>query len=247
MKLAAKPQASATDLEREKKNTMNLRHQVSGSARSLGLSATALATFLLVAQPAPADVTTYTSSAEFFAALGGKTLVIEDYESYDLDMTIPPGTKLMGVTYTSWPTAFGGLIGDDFANIDTRSLYLERNGDPGQGDGDFFFPGDTFSVAFDTPVTAIGMFFNVVPGAGEFMFIETPVGTTATGGFEPDMGTFFFAGLISDESFGTATIGSTLSAPSGWNADNLVFAPIPAPAALALFGAAGLFIRRRRR
>ena len=85
-------------------------------------------------------------------------------------------------------------------------------------------------VVGQQPYLAPGMSFEYTSGA----IIETPVGTTATGGFEPDMGTFFFAGLISDESFGTATIGSTLSAPSGWNADNLVFAPIPAPAALAL-------------
>ena len=192
-------------------------------------------------------VSTYTSSAEFFAALGGTPFLVEDYEGYPLDTVLGPGETFNGITYTSWSAGFGGLIGDDFANIGAQSLYLERNGDPGQGEGDFFFRGDSFSVAFDTQVTAIGMFFNVVAGPGEFMFIETPVGTASTGGFEQDMGTFFFAGLISTKAFSTATIGSTGEAPSGWNADNLIRAEIPTPGTLVLLAIAGCIQRKRRR
>lgn len=217
-------------------------------SRSLGFRARSLVILALSTQPAVAGVQTYTNSAEFFAALGGTPFIVEGYESLPLDTVIGPGDTVNGVTYTAWSAGFGGLIGNNFANIETRGLYLERDGIPGEGDFDYFFPGDTFSISMAKPITAIGMFFNVVPGPDlDFMFIETPVGTASTGGFNPDMGTFFFVGLISDASFDTATLGSTLAAPSGWNADNLIFAPIPAPAALALFGAAGLFIRRRRR
>ena len=227
---------------------MNRRHRVNWTTRSVGLSALAIAMLSLVEQPTAAQVFKFTSSEDFLEALSGTPFIVEGYESLPLDTVLGPGETINGVTYTTWSAGFGGLIGNNFANIGTRSLYLERDGLPGEGEADYFFPGDTFSVAFDKPVTAIGMFFNVVPGPDlEFMFIQTPVGTVSTGGFNPDMGTFFFAGLISDVPFDTATIGSTFDAPSGWNADNLIFAPIPSPAVLALFGAAGLFIRRRRR
>ncbi len=198
---------------------------------------------------ARADVVTYTSSADFFAALGDTPIVIEDYESYDLEMTIPSGTELNGVTYTSWPTEFGGLIGDAFANLDSQGLYVERDGLPGQGDGDFFFNPESFTAQFSTSVTAVGMFFNVVASddVSGYMFINTPVGQASTGGSTPDTGTFFFAGLISTDPFNGAVIGSTADAPSGWNADNLIMAPIPEPTALAclLVGLGIASVRRR--
>ena len=180
---------------------------------------------------ARADVVTYTSSAEFFAALADTSIVIEDYESYELESTIPPGTELMGVTYSTWPTEFGGLIGDAFANFDAQSLYVERDGLPGQGDGDFFFNPESFNIQFSTPVTAVGMFFNVASSdvVSDYMFINTPEGTALTGGSAQDTGTFFFAGIISTEPFSGAIIGSTEDAPTGWNADNLIMAPVPEP------------------
>ena len=198
---------------------------------------------------ARADVTTYTSSSDFFDALGDTPIVIEDYESYDLDSTIPPGTELMGVTYTTWPTVFGGLIGDDFANLDAQSLYLERDGIPGQGEQDFFFNAESFTTQFSIPITAVGMFFNVFESedVSDYMFINTPVGQAFTGGPEQDTGTFFFAGLISTEPFSGAIFGSTVDAPSGWNADNLIMAPIPEPTALAcLLVGLGIASTRRR-
>lgn len=196
-----------------------------------------------------ADVTTYTSSSDFFDALGETPLEIEDFESYALDSTIPPGTELMGITYISWPTVFGGLIGDDFANLDAQSLYLERDGIPGQGEGDFFFNPESFTTQFSTPITAVGIFFNVFESedVSDYMFINTPVGQAFTGGPVADTGTFFFAGLISTEPFSGAIFGSTVDAPSGWNADNLIMAPIPEPTALAcLVVGLGVASTRRR-
>ncbi len=197
---------------------------------------------------ARADVTTYTSSSDFFDALGDTPFEIEDFESYALDSTIPPGTELMGITYVSWPTVFGGLIGDDFANLDAQSLYLERDGIPGQGEGDFFFNPESFTTQFSTPITAVGMFFNVFESedVSDYMFINTPVGQAFTGGSVQDTGTFFFAGLISTEPFDLATFGSTVDAPSGWNADNLIMAPIPEPTTLAcLVVGVGMALTRR--
>ena len=179
----------------------------------------------LAAATAHADVQTFTSSFEFFNALDDAAHVTEDFEGFGLDEVIPPGTQVGNVIYDSFPTAFGGLVGDNYFNLGFQSLYLERDGVAGHGETDFYYPGESIAVAFAQDVYAIGIFFNVdISEFSDYMYIETPVGTASTGGALQDLNGMFFAGLISDQPFGTAVIGSTADAPTGWNMDELTYA-----------------------
>ena len=76
-------------------------------------------------------------------------------------------------------------------------------------------------------MNAVAGFFNVGASAEveDYVFVETPVGTAFSGGALGDPSGMFFAGLISEEPFTTATFGCTPAAPTGWNFDNMHRAP----------------------
>lgn len=181
---------------------------------------------LAAATPALADVETFIFEFEFLDALDGAKITTEDFEAFEIDSVIAPGSTVNGVTYNTFPTAFGGLVGDDYFNLDLQGLYVERDGVPGQDPAtEFYYPGDSVTVTFAQPVTAVAMFFNVgaTLDATDYVFIETPVGTATSGGdfINQDPSGLFFCGLVSDEPFTTATFGSTFEAPTGWNMDNM--------------------------
>jgi len=178
--------------------------------------------------PAFAQFDTYTSEFDFFNALGGADVVTEGFEGFDLDEVIPAGTQVGDVIFESFPTEFGGLAGDNYFVFDFRGLHVERDGIPGEGDLDFYFPGDEVGLSFTNDVFAVAFYFNVGPSndVSDYMYVETPVGTAFTGGPVQDLSGMFFAGIISKTPFSTATIGSTFDAPTGWNGDNLIYAPV---------------------
>jgi hypothetical protein len=179
-----------------------------------------------------AAVLTYSSSASFFAGLGSRPFTTEGYESFPINSTISSGTTLNGITYSSFPTGTIGRIDDIYNKLGNASLALQR----GVDSTSFFFPGESFSVAFAAPVSAIGIFFNANIAPTNSLFIQTAEGTARTGGATYDTGTLYFAGLISDTTFTTATIGGLL-AGSTFNVDNLTLAQatnVPEPSSLPL-------------
>ena len=127
-----------------------------------------------------------------------------------------------------------------FNRIGKQSLALSRPPDDTL-DG-FFLPGDSFSVTFARPISAVGIFFNTTATltAGD-LFINTPAGAAGTGGpvSNYDAGGLFFAGLISDSSFSTATFGAVGGGhlSSGFNVDDLTYA-VPEPSYLLLLSGA---------
>ncbi len=196
----------------------------------------AVAAHLLGEVTCSAATITFTNSAAFNAALTAVPMTVEGYETYPVNSTISNGTLLNGVTYVAFPTGTDGRIDNTFNRIGNQSLALER-----PGLGDFFFPGDALSLSFSSPVFAVGIFFNVSISPANSLSIATPVGTASTGGPIYDMSTLYFAGLISDVSFTSATIGSSLTS-SGYNLDNLTFTTnqVSVPEQLGFFGPAAI-------
>ncbi|MDX1961927.1 MAG: hypothetical protein SFX18_02160 [Pirellulales bacterium] len=200
-----------------------------GWLRPLWLGVMVAGMFCQTSGMAVAATSTYTSSADFFTALGATPFVTETYESYPINSTIPAGTLLNGINYDSFPIGADGRVDNNYNRLGDASLALQR----GLNSFAFFFPGESFSVTFENPVYGVGIFFNVVESPVDSLFINTPVGNALTGGATYDQGTLYFAGLISDTPFSSVTIGGDATIGSGYNVDNLTYVtnPIPEPSA----------------
>ena len=205
----------------------------------------ALAFCVLLASAVAADAATitYTSSADFFAALGATATTTETYEGLPANSTIAAGDTVNGITYVSFPSGTSGRIDADFNAIGDQSLALT-------GSQQFFFPGQSINTSF-APTTAIGIFFNVSLSTPNSLFIQTPVGRAGNSAAYDIGSNLYFVGLISDTPFSSATIGSVNAAASGYNLDNLTLAPaatpVPEPASMLLLGSGLVALRMRAR
>ena len=204
-----------------------------------------LAFCVLLASAVSADAATisYTSSAAFFAALGGTPATTETYEGLPVNTIIAAGETVNGITYAGFPPGSSGRVDTNFQSIGDQSLALA-------GPVEFFQPGQSLDISF-APATAIGIFFNVVTSPPNSLFIQTPVGSAGNGAVY-DQATLYFVGLISDSPFSSATIGARPSAGGGFNLDNLTLAravttPVPEPASMVLLGSGLLALMRVRR
>lgn len=214
---------------------------------TLGLLGLALSSCALLGFSRPAAAqTTYTSSAAFTAALGGAPTTTEGYETPPLNTLISNGTTLDGLTYSGLPVGVQGRIDSIYNKFGGQSLAASRASNTTTS---FFFGGDSLTVTFASPVTAVGIFFNANTSTastnGDF-FIQTPVGTANTGAAY-DQSTFYFAGLISNTAFTTATFGSSTARNGAitFNVDNLTYrisapAAVPEPSPALTFAVAGL-------
>ena len=211
----------------------------------LGTLVAAVSLALLGAGSAQATTITYTSSAAFFAALGATPVFTETYEGLVLNSTIPDGSTVNGITYTTFPAGTDGRIDNLYNKIGAQSLALQRGTDATS----FFFAGEGMTVNFASPENAVGIFFNVSPSPVGSLTVSTSAGTAGNGATY-DTSTLYFVGLISDSSFLSATFAGDGTISSGYNLDNLsVAAVVPEPASLMLLGSglAGFAAIRRRR
>jgi hypothetical protein len=179
--------------------------------------------FCLMTGEVSATTWSFTSSSAFNLALIGRPVTIEGFENYAANFAIPAGTVLNGVRYNSFPGSTLGRIDNNYNHFGTQSLALKRASDPNPNKS-FFNPGESLSISFIAPVYAMGIFFNAnFTNPGSLGILTTPVGTVTTGGTPYDVGTFYFAGIISDVPFSTVTIGSNSKSSSSYNLDNLTF------------------------
>ena len=216
------------------------------------LGAATLTGFIFTAAPALAAVVTYTSSSAFNAAASGIPLTVENYSTgFDTEL-ISNGGTFHGLTYsfTSGPsgTLTGGIITNEFNSFTGLSL-----GGHQSGGAEFFFGGDSVTIAFANPVNAVGAFFNVNANSGNYD-LASAVGTAAVGSASYDTSSFVFDGLISTAAFSSVTLSSTSSTLGSYNVPEVELGAspttrVPEPGTLALLGAglAGAAAMRRRR
>jgi hypothetical protein len=191
-------------------------------------------------------VTVYTSSSKFFDAVANAHSTIENYEGIPINTLIPPGSTLDGITYVSFPAGAQGRIDNLYNHFGNAGLSLKR----GFNNTGYFLPGDSFTVSFPEPVSIFGIYFNVSKSPGGSLYVNTPAGNVKTGGPVYDTSTFYFAGLVSDTLFSSATIGGTGNLGSGFNVDNLVvgiFVPEPSTIMLLAIALPGLLLASRLR
>ncbi len=201
-----------------------------------------------------AAFTPYTDQASFLAAAGGAAQTL-DFESLTSGTLIPSGGSAGGITFSyiigSPPLSM--MVASDFLTT-SGSNYLGLN-DPGNYNQ--FIAGDTFTMSFATPVTAVGMYFitgdhllsgdiHLVTSAGTALNASTINLTLADGGLA------YYLGLISPDGFTSAAIQFDPGAVGTflYNVDDITTAPVPLPGSawLLLSGlTAGLAALRKRR
>jgi len=180
--------------------------------RRLAFAVVLLAT---LASNARADVTTYTSSAAFFAALGSTPSTTETFQGPAPNTLLGAmGSNtgsLNGLNYLFSPPTFGGsqgqgridnqyvAFGPTAATAQSLGIWRattvggESIVNPGNpSNASYFYPGESVTISRTSsgPIFAVGAFFNGNPAttqAGDF-FIQTPVGT-ASNALNPVNGT----------------------------------------------------------
>jgi hypothetical protein len=183
-----------------------------------------------------AAVVTYTDQTSFLGAAGlTQTL---DFEGLSSGTTIASGSSVGGITFTYSIDSLDMMVANDFLTT-SGSHYLGLND---SGNYNQFIAGDTFTLSFASPVTALGMYFvtgdplyagdiHLVTSAGTALNADTVNITLGDGGLA------YYLGLTSTNSFTSAAIQFDPQAVGTflYNVDDITIAAVPLPGALWLF------------
>lgn len=127
--------------------------------KCIRIAGRAVMALLLGMLSAPAAGVVFTKSADFFAALSGYELFVEDFESTPAGTLVPDGAAVGDLSFAY---DFGGVrIGvTDGAKFGGSGPYTTTSGSNflGTEDADIFLDGDDFQISFPA-VNAIGLFF----------------------------------------------------------------------------------------
>jgi hypothetical protein len=193
-----------------------------------------------------ASATTFTSSAAFAAATTG--LTVENYGSYSAGTLVPEASTLGALTYSfSTASGLGGIITNDYNALSGSGTSLAAKQVAGPlSTSDFFFPNESFTVTFASPVTAVGIFSNTSLPVSETL--TTSSGSAAIIASNTyDTPTFEFLGFQSTTPFTSATFTGSLS----FNIAEIEFqvgVPEPSTWLMMILGFAGVgFMAYRRR
>lgn len=199
---------------------------------------------VLVAVPAFAD--SYTSSSAFNTAISGMSATTANFDS-DTVGNVANGSTVDGITLSYAPS-----FGAESLAIVSTSDYFDTTSEPNYlGSSDpttaAFFPGDSVSMSFASPVNALGMFIIGGPYSdGDFTLASSTATALSSSALEEtlgDGGQVIFLGISSTSSFSSATITLSSSAGELWNLDDITSAvgstttpppPMPEPSSLAL-------------
>jgi len=197
-------------------------------------------TTVLLSATSQAVTTTYTTESSFIAALPGPATTL-DFDSIASGTIVNSGDTLGGITFTysiGPPPVDMAVVSDFETTSGTNYLGLD---DP--GNSNLFIAGDTFSLAFDSPVNAVGMYFV----SGDPLFAsDIELVTSAGSAFNGDIvdvtfgdgGLAYYIGLISGQSFSSASIAFNPLAEGAflYSVDDITTTVVPLPGALWLFG-----------
>lgn len=197
-----------------------------------------------------AHATAFTSSTAFLAATSG--LTTEDYASTTAGTLIADGGALDGLTYSfSTRGGLGGVITDHYYSFSGLSLGAKQASGP-LTNADFFYGGDSFTITFAHPETAVGIFANVNLNSGTYT-LSAGSDTATTDSLVDDTNTFVFVGLTSATPFTSVTFRSNDTSLGSYNIPEILYGgtsnAVPEPMSLALLGLGtlGLAVVRRRR
>jgi hypothetical protein len=220
---------------------------------------------------ASAIVTTYTDSGMFESDVGAGALTTVDFEGITTDAnlvlsdgdsaTIPGLTFTYGASLTpdTLVVTDGSDIGTD-PTTTSEDYYLGSNV---AGSGDFFESNHSFTVTFDTNVTAVGLsvivpadfpdgFFD--PDEVTLSFGGGTIGNILTTDVAPDGTSLYFLGIEDTAgTFNSFTLTGNIAAfGSDFGVDDIRFAPVvavPEPTSFAILCVAGvgISVNRRRR
>ena len=161
---------------------------------------------LVLSVSANAAIITYTDEASFLAALPGPASTL-NFDSTAAGTLIPTGNSLDGVTFTY------SISGLDMKVVNVFDTTTPTNyfGLDDLGNYDLLIAGDTFTITFDNPVSAFGIYFiSGDPLVAGDIILATPVGTASNSATidrsMPDGGVAYYIGLISEQSFTSVDI-----------------------------------------
>jgi hypothetical protein len=214
-----------------------------------------LAVVSFAAAPAFADA--FTDNASFQAAIAGFTSNTANFDDIAANTIIPQGGTADGITFNySVVGGTGNLMVSSLFDTTSFPNYLGSD----DGGTNAFFPGDSITMSFASPINALGMYIILsgAPAADDFTLSAGSATASSSAVIQqvlPDFGQVLFLGLTDTTGFSSATISLNGNAGEIWNLDDVVSAtaptsttPTPEPGTLLLLTTGlGVFLRRIRK